>query len=99
MSNNELEASSLDAIGLKGLKPQDYFQLLAQLTPEIVARLRTATELGKWENGDSLTADQREHCLQAVIAWEYKYLPESARTGYIDRGSKDRGIKDRGKKR
>jgi uncharacterized protein len=93
MSGNELEVSGLEAMGLKGVKPQDYSQLLAQLTPEIVARLRTATELGKWENGDSLTADQREHCLQAVIAWEYKYLPETARTGYIDKGSKGRGNK------
>lgn len=63
-------------------------QLLAALTPEIVARFRTAIEIGKWPDGRIVTPEQRETCMQAVVAWEFKHLPEEQRTGYIDRGTK-----------
>ncbi len=63
-------------------------QMMASLTPEIVARFRTAVEIGKWPNGQLLTQEQREICMQAVLAWEHKHLPEEQRTGYIDRGTK-----------
>ncbi|MEX7542937.1 DUF1315 family protein, partial [Acinetobacter baumannii] len=32
-----------------------------------------------------------ETCMQAVIAWELKNLPEEQRSGYIDRGTKEEG--------
>ena len=63
-------------------------QVLAALTPEIVERFKTAIEIGKWPDGRLLTPEQRETCMQAVVAWEHKHLPEEQRTGYIDRGSK-----------
>lgn len=63
-------------------------QMLNALSPEIVARLKTAVELGKWPNGIALTKEQREICMQAVMVWEHKHLPEQERSGYIDRGSK-----------
>lgn len=62
-----------------------YEALLHAITPEVHEQLRRAIELGKWPNGDRLTSEQREHCLQAVIAWEAKHLPEEERVGYIDR--------------
>lgn len=64
-------------------------QMLAVLDPEIVARLKTAVEIGKWPNGVALTKEQRETCMQAVYAWEIKNLPETERSGYIDRGTKE----------
>lgn len=63
-------------------------QILAALTPEIVERFKTAIETGKWPNGEAVTATQRETCMQAVVAWEHRHLPEEHRTGYIDRGTK-----------
>lgn len=63
-------------------------QMLNTLTPEIVEKLRTAVEIGKWANGVALTAEQRQTCMQAVLIWENKHLPEHERTGYIDKGSK-----------
>ncbi|EPB7233470.1 TPA: YeaC family protein, partial [Acinetobacter baumannii] len=63
-------------------------QMLSVLNPEIVERLKTAVEIGKWPNGVALTKEQRETCMQAVIAWELKNLPEEQRSGYIDRGTK-----------
>jgi len=62
---------------------------LAALTPEIVDRLRTAVEIGKWPNGDRLTPEQRATSMQAVLIWEMKHLPENQRTGYIDKGKKE----------
>jgi len=56
-------------------------QMLAILNPEIVERLKTAVEIGKWPNGIALTKEQREICMQAVYAC----------SGYIDRGTKDEG--------
>ena len=64
-------------------------QMLAVLDPEIVSRLKTATEIGKWPNGVALTKEQRQTCMQAVYAWEAKNLPEDERSGYIDRGTKE----------
>ena len=64
-------------------------QMLAVLDPEIVSRLKTAIEIGKWPNGVVLTQEQRHTCMQAVYAWEAKHLPETERSGYIDRGTKE----------
>lgn len=63
-------------------------QMLAVLNEDIVNRFRTAVEIGKWANGVPLTQEQREICMQAVLAWEHQHLPEEQRTGYIDRGTK-----------
>jgi uncharacterized protein len=68
-------------------KPDSYEALLAQLTPEIHASLKTAVELGKWDNGERLTPTQLEHCLQAIIAWDHRHLPEQERVAFIDRGA------------
>ena len=66
-------------------------QMLAILDPDIVERLKTAVEIGKWPNGVALTQEQRQICMQAVIAWEHQNLPEKQRTGYIDKGKKEDG--------
>lgn len=66
-------------------------QMLAVLDPDIVSRLKTAVEIGKWPNGIVLTQEQRQICMQAVIAWEAQHLPEKERSGYIDKGHKEEG--------
>ena len=66
-------------------------QMLSVLDADIVARLRTAVEIGKWPNGVALTAEQRQISMQAVIAWEANNLPEHERSGYIDKGTKEEG--------
>jgi uncharacterized protein YeaC (DUF1315 family) len=66
----------------------DYQTFIDNLSPDIVARLRQGVETGRWPDGQLLTPAQREHSLQAVIAWEQKNLPEEQRVGYIDKGKK-----------
>ena len=63
--------------------------ILAVLTPEVVEKFRTAISLGKWENGERLSAEQRQTCLQAVMVWEHEYLPTEERLGYIHRPKKE----------
>ena len=70
----------------------DKQQILQALTPEIVAKFRTAIELDKWDNGVRLTDEQRHTCMQAVMVWEHEYLPQEERTGYIHRPKKNRKI-------
>ncbi len=66
-------------------KPQSWQALVHNMTPQIHQQLKTAVELGKWPNGERLTAEQRDHCLQAVIAYDELHLPASQRTAFIDR--------------
>lgn len=69
----------------------DFTQLIATITPEIHQSLRRAIEIGRWPDGRRLAPEQRELCLQAVIAYEARHLDEHQRVGYIDRGSKAEG--------
>jgi uncharacterized protein len=52
----------------------DYTQAVAGLSQEMITKLKTAIELGRWENGDKLTSEQVESALQAVMLWEAKNL-------------------------
>ncbi|WP_163834566.1 YeaC family protein [Spartinivicinus ruber] len=58
-------------------------QLISQITPDIYQNLKQAVEIGRWPNGETLTNEQRELSLQAVIAYEAKHLPEDQRTGFM----------------
>ncbi len=66
----------------------DYMRLLEELSPELVATFKRALELGRWPDGQLMTNAQREHCMQAVIAYDSMRLPERERVGYIDRARK-----------
>lgn len=65
---------------------------VAGLSPEVVARMREALELGKWPDGQTLTPEQKQTTMEAVLAWESVHLAPEERTGYIpprDRSSKN----------
>lgn len=66
----------------------EYQQLIESLTPEVYEKLRIAVEIGKWPDGRRLSPEQRQECMQALIAWGELNLPEEQRVGYIDRGHK-----------
>ena len=61
----------------------DIEQILNALTPDIYHRFKQAIEIGKWPDGRKLSADQKELCLQAVIAYDLQNKPESERVGFI----------------
>ena len=61
----------------------DLQKLLNTITPEIYQNLKLSVEIGKWPDGNKLSAEQRQLCMQAVIAYEHKNLPPEEHTGYI----------------
>ncbi|KAA1171290.1 DUF1315 family protein [Marinobacter salinexigens] len=66
-----------------------YDELIERLDPNVYRSLRQSIELGKWPDGSKLTREQREISLQAVIYYENLHnVPETDRTGFIDRGEK-----------
>jgi uncharacterized protein len=65
--------------------PESLEELIEGMTPEIHGNLKRAVELGRWENGDKLSTEQVELCLQAVIAYDAVKVPEKERVAYIDR--------------
>ncbi len=60
-----------------------FAHLIGSLTPDIYESLKQAVETGKWADGSSLTQEQKELSLQAMIAYEVRHLPEDQRTGYM----------------
>ena len=66
-------------------------QKLPEITTEIYSAFRTAIEIGKWPDGRQLSQQQREICMEAVIAYDLKHNGEQQRVGFIDRGHKAEG--------
>ncbi len=66
----------------------EFAELINNLDADTCDRLRRALELGKWPDGRLLSRDQKELCMQAVIAFDHRHKELKQRVGYIDRGSK-----------
>lgn len=65
------------------LKLDSVKELLTSMSPEIYLELKNAVALGRWANGDKLSADQKELCLQAVIAYDQLFHPPEQRVGFV----------------
>ena len=65
--------------------PNSFEELLSSITPEVHSKLKQAIELGRWENGERLSKEQVELCMQAVIAYDEIHLSDEEKVGYIDR--------------
>ena len=66
------------------IKPENIEQLIDLISPDIYQKLRTAVEEGNWESGEPLSQDQKEYCLQAIIAYEHRHVPIEERTGFMN---------------
>lgn len=64
---------------------EEFRTLVEQMSEETWRNMRRAVETGRWPDGRALREGQRELCLQAVIAWEARHLPEERRTGHVER--------------
>lgn len=60
-----------------------FIDMIENITADIYQNLKLAVETGKWPDGRKLSQEQKELCLQAMIAWEMQNLPEEERTGYM----------------
>ena len=55
----------------------DINQVIDQMPVEVYDRLRSAAELGKWEDGTVLTEAQRESTLQVVMLYQARRLEQT----------------------
>ncbi|MGL6257865.1 YeaC family protein [Vibrio sp. WXL210] len=51
----------------------DVNQLLEAITPQVYQRLTYAIETGRWPEGQPLTTEQRDQCMQAVMLYQSKH--------------------------
>jgi hypothetical protein len=65
-----------------------YRDVIAGMGRDVYDRMLAALETGRWPDGRDVTPEQREHTMQAVIAWGEAHLPADQRVGFIDRGHK-----------
>ncbi|MDW6003604.1 YeaC family protein [Vibrio mangrovi] len=54
----------------------DTQQLIDAITPEAYQRLLYAVETGKWPEGTTLSQQQRDSCIQAVMLYQSKHNSE-----------------------
>jgi len=67
----------------------DIEQLIASMTPEIYNNMKTALELGRWGDGRTVTPEQKEYTLEAMIRYEHLHnIAETERVGYVDMTNK-----------
>ena len=69
----------------------NYLDTVRAMGPELYERLLQALATGQWPDGSPVSSEQREHTMQAVIAWGELHLPQSERIGFIDKGHKAGG--------
>lgn len=51
----------------------DYSKLVDSLTPDMIQRLSEAVETGKWPDGNPLSAEHKESCIQAIMLYQARY--------------------------
>jgi len=61
----------------------DFNEFVSAITPEIYQNLKRAVETGKWPDGRTLSAEERETSMQAVIAYDAKHQKEHDRIGQL----------------
>lgn len=63
-------------------KPASIEKLIDGMNADVYASLKLAVELGKWGDGTRLDAEQIDFCMQTIILYEAKHLPEQERVGF-----------------
>ena len=61
--------------------PESIEELITLMTEETYKLVKTAVELSKWDDGTRLTKEQIEHCLQILILYEARHLPDDRQVG------------------
>jgi uncharacterized protein YeaC (DUF1315 family) len=60
-------------------------ELIASMTPEIYLNMKQAIELGRWGDGRTITSEQKEFSIEAMIRYEHlNNIVETDRVGYVD---------------
>jgi len=63
-------------------RPESVEQLIDEMSSDVYDSLKLAVELGKWNDGVRLDSQQTDFCMQTIILYEAKHLPEEDRIGF-----------------
>lgn len=63
-------------------KPESIGELIDEMSVDLYEALKLAIEISKWPDGNRLEPRQRDFCMQAIILYEAKHLPEQDRIGF-----------------
>lgn len=77
---SDSEQQGFDELFLR--RPESIEQLIEGMSADVYSSLKLAIELGKWGDGTRLQAEQLDFCMQAIILYEAKHLPEQDRIGF-----------------
>ncbi|WP_136064451.1 YeaC family protein [Modicisalibacter radicis] len=70
-------------------------RMIQQMTPTIYDSLKQAVALRKWPDGQRLSDEQTELCLEAVMRYEIAHnVPEHERVGYMQGSCKSQAASD-----
>jgi uncharacterized protein YeaC (DUF1315 family) len=67
----------------------NYQDQIQSMSIETYQNLKRSVEIGRWPDGKSLSPEQRQHAMQAIIAWGQLHLPESEQLGHINKAGKE----------
>ncbi len=63
--------------GFLGLLFMDYSKLIDSLTPDMIDRFSEAVATGKWPDGQTLSAEQKESCIQAIMLYRARFSEQN----------------------
>ena len=63
-------------------RPESIEQLIDKMNSDVYDSLKLAVEIGKWGDGARLDTQQIDFCMQTIILYESKHLPEQDRVGF-----------------
>ena len=66
-------------VTLRKEKAKDFQTMLNSIDEDVYQRFKTAIELGRWANGETISDQQKALVMQAVILYEKQHLPEQQR--------------------
>lgn len=61
---------------------------LKELPKDVYEKFKEAIAIGKWENGQPLTQDQRELLMECIIRYELMHVRYEDRLGFIQNSCK-----------
>jgi uncharacterized protein YeaC (DUF1315 family) len=65
--------------------------LIANMTPDIYRNMKDAVELGRWGDGRTMTSEQKEFSIEAMMRYEHlNKIAEADRIGFVDTTNKRR---------
>lgn len=67
----------------------NYHDQIQSMPVETYQNLKRSVEIGRWPDGTTLSPQQRQNAMQAIIAWGQVHLPESEQLGYINKAGKE----------